>query len=304
MPTFTRNPDQSQNNALATHNRPSVCASRQLVKRKGHCAVDVASGRPGRLWTLFAWLFFLGTSLLSAQPVTLAWDPNGEADLGGYRVRYGQTSGSYTQSVDVGNVTTATLLDLQPGVTYYIVVTAYNTAGLESLPSNEVSFTTPSNQPPVVTLINAGDTFNAPATISISANASDPDGSVSRVEFWVGSERIAEKTSPPYTAAWNSSEAGDQVVTVRAFDNNGMQAEATATLQVVKLAASITHDRKTNEFGLSITGAPGRTAHVWVSNDLQNWTLLQDVANPSGTININDPDAPNHPMRFYKLSSD
>ncbi|WP_162258317.1 Ig-like domain-containing protein, partial [Frateuria sp. Soil773] len=42
------------------------------------------------------------------------------------------------------------------------------------------------NQPPNITLtapVN-GSAAMAPATVVVSANASDPDGSVQRVEFW------------------------------------------------------------------------------------------------------------------------
>src|SRR5437879_11116646 len=62
----------------------------------------------------------------SSQSVTLAWDPNSDLDLAGYKLYYGVAHGSYSNTVDVGNVTTNTLSDLAPGVTYFFVVTAYN----------------------------------------------------------------------------------------------------------------------------------------------------------------------------------
>ena len=72
---------------------------------------------------------------------TLAWNPNTETNIAGYRLHYGTSSGNYTTTVDVGNTTTATPSNLTNGQAYYAVVTAYNTASLESLASNEVSFT-------------------------------------------------------------------------------------------------------------------------------------------------------------------
>jgi hypothetical protein len=59
-------------------------------------------------------------------------------DLGGYKVYYGLSSGNYTNSLDVGNVTTYKIYNLTPG-TYYFAVTAYDTSGNESDYSNEVS---------------------------------------------------------------------------------------------------------------------------------------------------------------------
>lgn len=88
------------------------------------------------LWGL---LFWWSPSSFARQ-VTLEWDPNTERNLGGYRIYYGLASRSYTASVDVGNQTSYTLLDLQEGTPYYFAVTAYNIKQTsESDFSNEVS---------------------------------------------------------------------------------------------------------------------------------------------------------------------
>jgi len=71
--------------------------------------------------------------------VTLAWDPNTEPDLAGYRVYVGTSSGVYSAPTNVGNVTTYTVTGLQPGRTNYFVGTAYDSTGFESGFSNEVS---------------------------------------------------------------------------------------------------------------------------------------------------------------------
>jgi len=55
----------------------------------------------------------------------------------------GIASGVYTQSIDEGNNTTATVSNLISGVTYYFVVTAYNSADIEGPPSNETSGAAP-----------------------------------------------------------------------------------------------------------------------------------------------------------------
>ena len=86
----------------------------------------------------------------AGAPVTLAWDANSETDLAGYRVYVGQESGKRTTSFEAGRATTITLENLTAGATYYVSVTAYNTTGLESLPSEEVSFTVLSVAAPLV----------------------------------------------------------------------------------------------------------------------------------------------------------
>jgi len=96
--------------------------------------------RPGALAGIG--LFVAGSPLRaqSAATVALAWDPpSSGAGIAGYRVYYGTSSGSYSQTINVGSTTTATVWNLAPGKTYYFVVTDYNSLGLESGASNEVS---------------------------------------------------------------------------------------------------------------------------------------------------------------------
>jgi len=77
----------------------------------------------------------------ATKSVSLVWDENTEPDVEGYKIYYGLSSRNYDTSVDVGNQTTCTLTDLDADTTYYIAATAYNTQGMESNFSNEVTFT-------------------------------------------------------------------------------------------------------------------------------------------------------------------
>lgn len=78
-------------------------------------------------------------SALCLQAVELLWDANTESNLAGYRAYYGSASRQYSTVVDVGNFTQVTLLTM-PRKTYY-AVTAYDSDGLESDFSDEVSHT-------------------------------------------------------------------------------------------------------------------------------------------------------------------
>ena len=96
--------------------------------------------RPALCALLFlTMIFFLSAPVQSAQ-VTLQWDPNPEADLAGYKVYYGTSSGNYSNSLDVGNTTTCTVSNLQDGMPYYFVATAYDAAFVESEFSSEVVY--------------------------------------------------------------------------------------------------------------------------------------------------------------------
>lgn len=82
-------------------------------------------------------------SSLFAEEVTLAWDPP-STEYGGFIIGYGNESGLYQHTQDVGGQTTFTVAGLSPGETYYFAVKAYNQArDLESPYSNQVSATVP-----------------------------------------------------------------------------------------------------------------------------------------------------------------
>lgn len=92
-------------------------------------------------------LFCLVGSVCRAATFTVAWDANLEGDLAGYRVLVGTAPGRYNQTYDVGRATSKTL-NLPDGTTYYIAVVAYDSEGLVSTPSNEVSWFVPAPLPP------------------------------------------------------------------------------------------------------------------------------------------------------------
>src|SRR5215467_1545485 len=76
-----------------------------------------------------------------AQSLNLAWDSSSDTTLAGYRVYRSEQSGSYTSPISgTSALTTLAFTDstVQSGHTYYYVVTAVNTSGVESSHSNEV----------------------------------------------------------------------------------------------------------------------------------------------------------------------
>jgi hypothetical protein len=84
-------------------------------------------------------LFLLFTSSqLMATDVSLAWDASVTPEVTGYKVYYGNSSGTYGTPITIGNLTTYTITDLAAG-TYYFAVTAIDAQGNESAFSNEVS---------------------------------------------------------------------------------------------------------------------------------------------------------------------
>ena len=103
---------------------------------------------PLRLLFLLVLLIISLTGLNSfAADATLAWDPSPDQDVASYQLYWGTSSGNYSNSFNVGNTTSAVVSNLVAGQTYYFVATAFNTANMESLPSNEISYTPPTPTP-------------------------------------------------------------------------------------------------------------------------------------------------------------
>lgn len=106
---------------------------------------DPLSRSRGTAWKFLvvALCYCLLAFAASVLAATVSWDRNPEPDIVRYQVRYGTTSGTYTQTINAGNQTSVAVNGLEPGVIYYITVTAVNEAGLESAPSAEISYQEP-----------------------------------------------------------------------------------------------------------------------------------------------------------------
>ena len=68
----------------------------------------------------------LGTGPVRGESVSLAWDPNAEPDVVGYKLYYGSPLGSFGQIQDVGSVSNVTVTALLAGSTYAFRVTCHN----------------------------------------------------------------------------------------------------------------------------------------------------------------------------------
>ena len=95
----------------------------------------------------------LGAAEIQAATLTLTWNRNPEPDIAGYIISYGTSSGNYTTCVDVGNVTTWTV-SLTPGFRYFFAAQAYDTAGLRSTMSAEVSADLTQTSTPSITSLS------------------------------------------------------------------------------------------------------------------------------------------------------
>ncbi|WP_242928739.1 Ig-like domain-containing protein [Pontibacter vulgaris] len=129
---------------------------------------------------------------------------------------------------------------------------AVNLSGLEIRHAG--SDASPNILPSVsVTAPTAGGVFNLGTSVNFSANASDSDGSIAKVEFLVNGSKIGEDVTSPYTINWSASTVGDYSLTAKATDNNGgatvaepvrvsILAGGKKIMRILPLGNSITYD--------------------------------------------------------------
>ena len=85
-----------------------------------------------------------------------------------------------------------------------------------------VAIPLPDTTPPTVSLASSSTSVVAPASITLTASATDNVG-VTSVLFYEGSTLLVTKTAPPYThdIAYGTAQAGTHVYTAKAFDAAG-----------------------------------------------------------------------------------
>jgi hypothetical protein len=181
-----------------------------------------------RLWSIIVAIASCGAigifaaNAFAAQ-ATLAWDPNTESDLAGYRLHYGTASGTYTVHLDVHNVTSYTVTSLTDGQTYYFAASAYNASGSESSYSNQVSYSVPAaNGAPSAPATPTGPSsavVNAALTFSTSATDPNQDSLTYRYDW--GGGNVGGWGTAIQSHTWTA--AGQYTVKAQARDSKGAE---------------------------------------------------------------------------------
>lgn len=119
------------------------------------------------------------------------------------------------------------------------------------------------NQAPTANLTapSAGMKYYAPATIDLAADASDPDGTVAKVEFYSNATLIpnsADTTGPSYTFRWTNVPAGTYTLKARAYDNLGKTGDSpTVQITVVQITTVISSPAANAVIGGRTTSVSG-----------------------------------------------
>jgi RHS repeat-associated protein len=121
---------------------------------------------------------------------------------------------------------------------YRLTARATDSAGATTI-SAAHDLTVQGNLPPTVSLTSPGanQSFTAPATVTLTADANDPDG-VARVDFFHGATLIGSAVSSPYRVVWNHVPASRYLLTAQATDRLGASQTSAAVPITVNAPAS------------------------------------------------------------------
>ena len=187
--------------------------------------------------------------------------------VGGGQLELRNSAGTALGSVAVGNTG-----GWQVWTTVNATVTL--TAGAQTLrvyaPTagsnlNWLSFTAAGNTPPTVSLTSpaSGASFTAPASITISANAADANGTVSSVAFYNGATLLNTDTSAPYSYTWTGVAAGSYSLTAKAADNAGAVTTSVAVSVTVSSAPAGTYCATTADFSYGASSSGGNVTFTF-----------------------------------------
>ncbi|MBP2833012.1 T9SS type A sorting domain-containing protein [Aquimarina sp. U1-2] len=131
------------------------------------------------------------------------------------------------------------------------------------------------NQSPMVSITspNTGDIFTAGDAIEIAASASDPDGTIVRVQFYRGTTLLSEDNSVPYTYTWSNASAGNYDLIAKAFDDKGASATAKVNISVTGVGG--------NELPVVTIISPNQDATFTAGSSI---SISADASDSDGTV--------------------
>jgi hypothetical protein len=199
-----------------------------------------------------------------AATLTVAWDP--EADAAGFVVYYGTSSGAYTGSVDAGNATQKQIDTLANGTLYYFAVVAYDSDGLQGMPSDEVIGTT------------SGAAVVTPLAIQCPApSGSSSNGLPLRLNFSPNvSGGVAPITSSCTPSSGSLFPLGSTALTCTATDARGTQVSCQSAVIVAATPIPVEFDAQVSNLA---NRCPDTTfTAIWASLAPQTFAVVTTSA--------------------------
>lgn len=193
-----------------------------------------------------------GAGFIFGQPITITAKASDQDPLGGGITRVDFYQGSTFLSSDTSSPYQAAWNNAPLGVQTLQAKAFDNHTPPTMGTSATISITVRPNKKPSVVLATPTGPFTAPASFTLSATASDTDGSVTSVTFYRNGTYLGRDTSgSSYTQAVADLAAGTYSFTARAFDNaipadSGISAAVSVTVAAADQAPTANAGRDTS----------------------------------------------------------
>ncbi|USD61480.1 chitinase [Vibrio sp. SCSIO 43140] len=145
---------------------------------------------------------------------------------------------------------------------YELVVTAIDDKGASTQSAQTFSVVDASNQPPVVTFTSSKTQVSVGDSVQFTAEPSDSDGTISKVEFRVNGALEKSVTVAPWVMDWISTAEGSYTIQAVATDDKG----ATSQSQVITVEAIASAGGKCSGATTYIAGSSYATGQNVVNN--------------------------------------
>jgi regulation of enolase protein 1 (concanavalin A-like superfamily) len=211
--------------------------------------------------------------LTAAGTSTHTTEPGAVAPYWVRLVRTGAIISAYKSSTGTSwTLTGSETVSMAATVYVGLATTSHNAQALTTATFSNVAVNSSGGAPnaaPTVALTAPGNgaSYTAPATISVSATATDSDGTIAQVDFFAGTTPIGSDTTSPYGVTWNGVAAGTYALSAVARDNLG----------ATKTSASVT---------ITVTNPANGLPPPWTTTDIGSPALVGSATFSNGSFTI------------------
>ncbi len=187
------------------------------------------------------------------------------------------------------------------------IFSAVVTDNLGAKVTNTISLTVNALPTASITSPTNNASFFGPTNITINASANDSDGTIAKVEFFQGTNKLGEDLTSPYSLTWSNVAAGTYTLTAKATDNLGaVTTSAAVSISVSNSSANpvtiLNPFFASTDFIFSFTSQSGRTYSVEYRNALDGsgWLSQTNLTGNGAILKITNRN-PSSATRFYRV---
>lgn len=170
--------------------------------------------------------------ILPNTTATLDASQSTDADTADLKYSWEQIYGPSTISFSDDTAESPNISNLEEGI--YKIKLAVSDGRYTSTDDVLVIVSQTGNTNPTVSIVSPAnnEAFKEGEDITITASATDLDGTITKVEFYDGSTKLGEDTTEPYNYVWSNASLGAHQISAKAIDNSNGE----STSQIVNIS--------------------------------------------------------------------